>query len=168
MNAANNGYSIVTLVFFVSYILFQPPATIMTRKIGPRVFLSALAVGWGIVMIGMGLVKSWPQLAGLRVILGVFEAGYFPGAVYLLSTWYTRYEMGKRYAVFYIIGCVASAFAGILAYGLMQMNGLAGKTGWRWIFIIEGILTCVIGVGAYIFLVPFPDAGAEKAWGVLN
>lgn len=168
MNAANNGYSITTLVFFISYILFQPPATVLTRKIGPRLFLGALAFGWGVVMIGMGLVKDWPSLAGLRVILGVFEAGYFPGAVYLLSTWYTRYEMGKRYAVFYIIGCVASAFAGILAFGLMQMNGIAGKTGWRWIFIIEGILTCLIGVGAYVFLVSFPDDGAEKAWGFLK
>ncbi|KAF2219522.1 major facilitator superfamily domain-containing protein [Elsinoe ampelina] len=168
MNAANNGYSITTLVFFVSYIIFQPPATILTRKIGPRIFLSALAFGWGVVMIGMGLVNTWPELAGLRVILGVFEAGYFPGAVYLLSTWYTRYEMGKRYAVFYIIGCVASAFAGILAFGLMQMDGIAGKTGWRWIFIIEGIITCLIGIGAYVFLVSFPDDGAEKAWGFLK
>ncbi|KAG8629741.1 hypothetical protein KVT40_001360 [Elsinoe batatas] len=168
MNAVNNGYSITTLVFFVSYIIFQPPATVLTRKIGPRIFLSALAFGWGVVMIGMGLVNTWPELAGLRVILGVFEAGYFPGAVYLLSTWYTRYEMGKRYAVFYIIGCVASAFAGILAFGLMQMDGIAGKTGWRWIFIIEGILTCLIGIGAYIFLVSFPDDGAEKAWGFLK
>lgn len=60
--------------------------------------------------------------------------------VYLLSTWYTRYEVGKRYAAFYLIGCVAAAFGGILAFGLMQMEGLAGYGGWRWIFIIEGIV----------------------------
>ncbi|KAF4548421.1 MFS-type transporter-like protein 76 [Elsinoe fawcettii] len=176
MNVANNGYSITTLVFFISYIVFQPPATILTRKIGPRIFLSALAFGWGVVMIGMGLVRTWPDLAGLRVILGVFEAGYFPGAVYLLSTWYTRYEMGKRYAVFYIIGCVASAFAGILAFGLMQIdtriysaaNPALDPVGWRWIFIIEGVLTCAIGIGAYVFLVGFPDEGAEKAWSFLT
>ncbi|KAF3926829.1 hypothetical protein ABW20_dc0101789 [Dactylellina cionopaga] len=119
-------------------------------------------------MIGMGFVKRWEQLMGLRLVLGVFEAGYFPGAVYLLSTWYTRYEMGKRYAAFYILGCVASAFAGILAYGLMQMNGLEGLTGWRWIFIMQGVITCVIAIIAYIFLVPFPDADAHKAWGFLN
>ncbi|PNS21545.1 hypothetical protein CAC42_904 [Sphaceloma murrayae] len=189
MDARNNGYSITTLVFFISYILCQPPATVLTRKIGPRIFLSALAFGWGVVMIGMGLISSWPQLAGLRVILGVFEAGYFPGAVYLLSTWYTRYEMGKRYAVFYIIGCVASAFAGILAFGLMQIDARVMNYfppgnrvipsrpisatnpiiyGWRWIFILEGVLTCAIGVGAYIFLVSFPDDGAEKAWSFLK
>jgi MFS family permease len=58
-----------------------------------------------------------------------------------MSTWYKRYEMGKRYAGFYLIGCVASAFGGILAFGLMQMNGVAGFGGWRWIFIIEGIVS---------------------------
>ena len=68
------------------------------------------------------------------------QAGYFPGVVYLLSTWYTRYEVGKRYAAFYLIGCVAAAFGGILAFGLMQMEGVAGYGGWRWIFIIEGIV----------------------------
>lgn len=57
-----------------------------------------------------------------------------------MSTWYKRYEMGKRYAGFYLIGCVASAFGGILAFGLMHMEGVAGFGGWRWIFIIEGIV----------------------------
>ena len=123
---------------------------------------------WGCVMIGMGFVQSWQALAGLRVILGIFEAGFFPGCVYLLSTWYVRYDMGKRYGVFYLLGCCASAFAGILAFGLMQMQGLQGLGGWRWIFIIEGILTCIVACIGYVFLVPFPDAGAHKAWGFLN
>lgn len=72
-------------------------------------------------------------MAGLRVILGVLEAGFFPGCAYLMSTWYTRYELQKRYSVFYLIGSGASAFAGILAYGLMQMKGLANLNGWCWI-----------------------------------
>ena len=92
-------------------------------------------------MIGMGFVKTWDALAGLRVILGILEAGFFPSCVYLLSTWYTRCkfcslvdhvvnhrgfdsltgaidEVGKRYAWFYLLGCVASAFAGLLAAGV--------------------------------------------------
>jgi len=68
------------------------------------------------------------------------QAGFFPGVVYLMSTWYKRYEMGKRYASFYLVGCVASAFGGILAFGLMQMDGVANFRGWRWIFIVEGIV----------------------------
>jgi len=68
----------------------------------------------------------------LRLLLGLLEAGYFPGCVYLLSTWYTRYEVAKRYSCFYLIGSLASALSGILAYGIMQMDGAAGYSGWRW------------------------------------
>lgn len=157
-------YSIVTLVFFTTYIVFQPPATVLTRKIGPRVFLAGLCMAWGSVMIGMGFTHNWAALAACRVILGLFEAGFFPGCVYLLSTWYVRYDMGKRYSVFYLLGVVASAFSGILAFGLMQMDGIANLGGWRWIFIIEGILTVCVGIMGSIMLVPFPDANPEKAW----
>jgi MFS family permease len=76
-------------------------------------------------------------MMGLRVILGVLEAGFFPGCAYLLSTWYPRYDLQKRNAVFYLIGSMASAFAGILAYGLMQMAGKQNLAGWRWIFIVS-------------------------------
>ncbi|KAF2677808.1 major facilitator superfamily transporter [Lentithecium fluviatile CBS 122367] len=160
-------YSVVTLVFFTTYIVFQPPSTIIVRKLGPRIHLSTIVVLWGAVMIGMGFVKDWESLAGLRVILGILEAGFFPSCVYLLSTWYTRYDVGKRYSVFYILGSLASACAGILAYGLMQMNGLQGLTGWRWIFIIEGALTCALGLGSYFALVDFPDK-AHKSWKFLT
>jgi MFS family permease len=100
----------------------------------------------------MGFVKNWQTMAALRVILGIFEAGFFPGSVYLLrlvfaakfqqqltsaSTWYVRYEVQKRYSVFYIIGSLASACAGILAFGIMHLAGKAGLGGWRWIFILE-------------------------------
>lgn len=74
--------------------------------------------------------------------------------------------MGKRYSVFYLLGCVASAFSGILAYGLMQMNGLQGITGWRWIFVVEGALTVALGLGAYWLLVDFPDS-ARESWSFL-
>lgn len=88
-------------------------------------------------MISFGFVKKWDQMLGLRVILGVLEAGFFPGCAYLLSTWYTRYELQKRNAVFYLIGSMASAISGILAYGIMQMDGLGKLSGWRWIFVVS-------------------------------
>jgi MFS family permease len=123
-------YSIVALVFFITYVILQPPATIMMRFIGPRIFLSSIVFLWGLVMLGMGFAKDWTTLVGLRLVLGIFEAGFFPGTVYLMSTYYQRYEMGKRYAVFYTIGVFASALGGVLGYGLMQMSGLAGLLGW--------------------------------------
>ncbi|RVX66072.1 hypothetical protein B0A52_10006 [Exophiala mesophila] len=158
-------YSTIALVFFITYTLCQPPATLLCRKIGPRPFLSAICFAWGVVMIGFGFPNNWVAMIPLRLLLGIFEAGFFPGCVYLISTYYARYDMQKRYAVFYLIGSLASACSGILAYGIQQMHGLAGYWGWRWIFIIEGIVTCVIAVIGYIFLVGFPDQlKQKKAW----
>merc|ERR1712029_1209958 len=85
-------YSVVALVFFITYTIFQPPATILTRKIGPRTFLSAICLAWGVVMVGFSFVTKWWELVPLRLVLGLFEAGYFPGVVYLISTWYSRYD----------------------------------------------------------------------------
>jgi MFS family permease len=130
-------YSVVTLVFFTTYIVFQPPATVIVRYLGPRVFLSFIVVAWGAVMIGMGFVKTFEAMAAMRIVLGILEAGFFPSCVYLLSTWYTRFDIGKRYSVFYILGSLASACAGILAYGLMQLKGREGLNGWRYVCIMH-------------------------------
>ncbi|KAH7111233.1 major facilitator superfamily domain-containing protein [Dactylonectria macrodidyma] len=162
-----NRYSIITLVFFTTYIVFQPPSTVIVRKIGPRIHLGSITLLWGAVMIGMGFTQKWEQLAALRVILGLLEAGFFPSCVYLLSTWYTRYEMGRRYAMFYAFGAVAGALAGIMAYGLVHMHGIANMGGWRWLFIVEGILTCVIALVGSWLLVDFPDS-KRKSWRFLT
>lgn len=151
-------YAIANLVFFITYIIFQPPSTILIRAVGPRRHLSTITFLWGVITLGMGFTKNHAQLSALRAILGIFEAGFFPSAVYLLSTWYTRYDIGKRYSVFYIVGCVASAFSGVLCYGLMQLSGKGGLTGWRWIFLVQGLITVTLAIAAYWLLVDFPDS----------
>ncbi|KPI42047.1 High-affinity nicotinic acid transporter [Cyphellophora attinorum] len=176
-------YNIIVLLFFITYVLLQPPATVVLRKLGPRAFLPTITVLWGVTMICFGFVKVWTDMIPLRLVLGIFEAGFFPGCAYLLSCWYPRYELQKRNAVFYLIGSMASAFAGILAYGLSQLKNHGsgpswwggiysyptaknpdlpflrhgGIAGWRWIFILEGVLTCVLGIGAYFIIVDFPE-----------
>ncbi|KAL2859833.1 major facilitator superfamily domain-containing protein [Aspergillus lucknowensis] len=160
-------YSIVILVFFITYVVCQPVATAIIRKIGPRIFITSIVLTWGACLIGFAYSQNWQVLVGLRAVLGVLEAGFFPGAVYLLSTWYSRYEIQRRYSWFYLIGCVASAVSGILAYGFSQMHGLQGHSGWRWIFIMQGILSFTVGILCWVFVVDFPDK-AHKAWGFLN
>lgn len=124
-------------------------------------------------------------MAVLRTLLGALEAGFYPGSVYLLSTWYPRYDLQKRNAAFFLIGNSSVAFGGILAYGLMQMNGIGGLSGWRWIFVvsflterrttslltytsqIEGVVTCLLGIGSYFLIVDFPE-DAVKCRNFLN
>ncbi|KAK6440430.1 hypothetical protein LTR95_003338 [Oleoguttula sp. CCFEE 5521] len=180
-------YSIIVLVFFLTYVFLQPPATVILRKVGPRVFLPTICILWGITMIMFAFVKTWDQMIPLRLVLGIFEAGFFPGCAYLLSCWYPRYELQKRNAVFYLIGSMSSAFSGILAYGFWQMNGVGnlgkdygqhygptkakpnikpgimeGIAGWRWIFIMQGLITVVVGCVGVFTLVDFPELAAKK------
>lgn len=96
LNGTISHYSIVTIVFFATYVLFQPPATIIVRFLGPRNFLSVIVILWGAVMIGMGFSNSYGTLVALRVILGILEAGFFPSCVYLLSTW-CKFRFGLEF-----------------------------------------------------------------------
>lgn len=149
------------MVQFISYVALQPPATVVLRKAGPRIFLPLITLLWGVTMMCFGFLTSWTQMIPMRIILGIFEAGFFPGCAYLLSCWYPRYELQKRNAVFYLIGSMSSAFSGILAYGFSQLAGhgnlgtqygqhygptklkpdivpgvLPGIAGWRWILYV--------------------------------
>ncbi|KAJ5528221.1 hypothetical protein N7513_012380 [Penicillium frequentans] len=160
-------YSIVLLVFFAPYIVLQFPASIAVRKVGPRLFLSTIVFLWGIVMICFAFVQSWKALIPLRMIIGALEAGCFPSQYYLISAWYSRYDLFKRTSVFYLIGVFGSAISGVLALGFSKMDGLGNYAGWRWIFIMEGIITCLIGLAGYVFMVDFPEQ-AHKAWGFLT
>ncbi|KXT06978.1 hypothetical protein AC578_7248 [Pseudocercospora eumusae] len=176
-------YNMINAMFFVPYVLFQLPATVLLRKIGARYFLSTTTFLWGVTTICGGFVSSWTELMALRMCLGLWEAGFFPSCLYLLSSWYPRYDLQKRNAGFFLIGLVPSAFCGIIAYGISHMNGLGngpewwgkhniemnpagipigisyggGIAGWRWIFIIFGAITCVIAIWGYFLVVDFPE-----------
>ncbi|KAL3488014.1 major facilitator superfamily domain-containing protein [Aspergillus germanicus] len=159
-----NRYSITLLVFFAPYVVFEFPAAIAVRKIGPRKFLSSIVLLWGIIMMCFGFVQSWVSLVPLRMLLGVLEAGSFPGMYYLVSSWYSRFDLYKRISIFYLVGVLGSAASGVLGLGFSRMDGLANYAGWRWIFIMEGLLTCLIGILGYVFMVSFPSQSHEVRW----
>lgn len=100
-------------------------------------------------MTGMAFVETWQALAGLRAVLGALEAGFFPACAYLVSCWYKRSEMQFRLACFYLVSTLAGGFSSILAYGLGRLHGKDGRAGWRWVFLVEGIITMGLAVVAY-------------------
>lgn len=128
-------YTIALVVFFIPYFFFELPSNIVLRRVGSANWLSFISFSWGVVMLGQGFVKNYQALAACRVLLGLFEAGFFPGCVYLVSCWYVRYEVQKRLAAFYLVSVLVGGFSNILAFGLMQMEGVGGQRGWQWIFV---------------------------------
>ncbi|KAJ6589874.1 major facilitator superfamily domain-containing protein [Mycena vulgaris] len=150
-------FSIATVMYFIPYILLQIPGNLVIRKFGARNYLTFCAIGWGAVQLGMGFVTTWGYLTFCRVLLGLFEASFFPAIVYIISSWYTRYEVQKRLAFFYLMSLTISGFSPILAYAFSLLNGKRNIAGWSWIFIIEGSVTLFLGVTAFFTLPDFPE-----------
>lgn len=126
-------------------------------------------VAWGTVMTLMGLVQNYHGLLIARLFLGVAEAGLYPGVAYYLTMWYCTEELAFRQGLFFSAASVAGAFSGLLAYAIAKMDGVGGYAGWRWIFILEGLLTVVVAIAAFFILYDFPDTASflsieEKAW----
>ena len=117
----------------------------------------------------MGLVTSYHGLLIARIFLGVAEAGLYPGVAYYLTMWYKTDELAFRQSLFFSAASVAGAFSGLLAYAIAKMDGIGGLAGWKWIFILEGMLTVAVAVAAFFILYDFPDTASfltveEKAW----
>ncbi|KAF9518068.1 hypothetical protein BS47DRAFT_1380020 [Hydnum rufescens UP504] len=146
LHMTSSDYTTALVMFFVAYCVFEPPSNLLLKKFRPSRYLPFINLLWGIVMTLMGLVKTYPQFVGTRVCLGACEAGLFPGVVYFLTFWYSRYQLQTRVALFFGAATVAGAFSGLLAYGISFMSGTRGLLGWSWIFILEGIATVVVAI----------------------
>ncbi|KAF2765184.1 MFS nicotinic acid transporter-like protein Tna1 [Teratosphaeria nubilosa] len=154
----NDGqYAAALSLFFVSYAGFEPLTNVLLKRLKPSVFIPLIMVLWGIVMTCMGTVRNFSGLAACRFFLGVAEAGLFPGVNYYLSCWYKRSELGIRAAIFFSAAALAGSFGGLLAAAIALMRGVGGRPGWAWIFILEGLLTIVIGSVSYWMVHDFPD-----------
>lgn len=150
-------YNLTLTIFFVSYALFEPLANFLLKYTRPSIFIPLIMVLWGACMLGMGFVKSWSGLMAARWFLGVTEAGLFPGVNFYLSCWYKRTEFGIRAAIFFSAAALAGSFGGLLAAAIQNMDGIRGIAGWAWIFILEGLLTIIIGVISFWMVHDFPD-----------
>lgn len=139
LNMTNGQYNAALSLFFVSYAGFEPITNILLKRLKPSIFLPAIMFLWGIVMVTMGLVHNAAGLMAARFFLGVAEAGLFPGVAYYLSCWYKRSEFGIRSAIFFSAAALAGSFGGLLAAAIAKMDGIGGKPGWAWIFILVSL-----------------------------
>ncbi|PGH20341.1 hypothetical protein AJ80_03609 [Polytolypa hystricis UAMH7299] len=162
-------YSWCLTVFFFTYCAFEVPSNLLLKRLRPSIYLPSIMVAWGTVMTLMGIVQNYHGLFISRLFLGVTEAGLYPGVAYYITMWYCRHEAQMRQALFFSAASVAGAFSGLLAFAIAKMDGVGGYEGWRWIFILEGILTVVVAVIAFFTIYDFPETASflterERAW----
>ncbi|CAL8580072.1 hypothetical protein XPA_005806 [Xanthoria parietina] len=162
-------YNWCLTVFFFTYCLFEVPSNLLLKRLRPSIWLPSIMVAWGTVMTLMGIVQDFKGLLIARLFLGVTEAGLYPGVAYYITMWYCRTEAQFRQAMFFSAASVAGAFSGLLAFAIAKMDGVGGYEGWRWIFILEGILTVLVAIIAFFTIYDFPETAKfltepERAW----
>jgi MFS family permease len=153
----STDYAITLTVFSLAYALFEVPSNwVMKHHVRPSVWLALLLGCWGAVTIGFAGVRNYAAVLALRLLIGIFEAGFFPGIVYLITIWYRHNERALRIALVIAFCNIAGAFGGAIAYGIGHINGAAGLQGFRWLFIIEGLITVVSVLPTLLLLPDYP------------
>ncbi|KAF9459787.1 major facilitator superfamily domain-containing protein [Collybia nuda] len=153
LKMTNQQYSIALTVTYVPYIVAELPSNLLLRYVGPNLMLPTMLALWGVVTTLQGVVHNYSGLLACRFFLGLLEGGVFPGLVLYLSFFYPRQQLQWRISLFFSTASISGAFSGLLAFGIVNMNGIGNRPGWAWIFILEGLFTVVFGLSTY-FLLP--------------
>ncbi|KAL4867472.1 hypothetical protein BDV12DRAFT_171260 [Aspergillus spectabilis] len=150
-------YQIAVSILFVTYILSELPSNLVIKRFTPSRWISFITTAWGIVATLTGVVQNYSGLIACRIILGALEGGLFPGLTIYLTMFYTKREYGLRIGYLFVSAAIAGGVGGLLAFGIGHMEGVAGLNGWRWIMILEGIPTAILGISIWWWFADTPD-----------
>jgi D-galactonate transporter len=151
-------YGLGAGVFFLGYFFFEVPSNLLLQKIGARKTIMRITIGWGITSILMMFVTSPGMFYFLRFLLGVFEAGFYPGIILYLTYWFPNDRRAKAFGMFMSASALAGVIGGPLAGTIMtSMNGVNGWQGWQWVFLLEGIPSVIAGFVTYFYLTDKPE-----------
>ena len=156
-------------IFFIGYLIFEIPSNMILQRMGARVWIARIMVSWGIVVIITAAASSAMELAALRFILGIAEAGFFPGLILYLTVWFRQKELAQAVALFMAALAVSNIIGAPVSTWILDNIAWFGIAGWRWLFILEGIPAVVLGIATWLYLTDRPeDAGwladDEKRW----
>lgn len=154
-------YGLGAGIFFVSYSLFQVPANLILHRIGARRWISCILALWGVAAVATALTRGPVSFYVLRFLLGMAEAGFFPGIILYLTYWFPKRYFVRFSAAFTAGNVVSFVIGGPLASFILSLDGIAGLHGWQWLFVFEGLPACVIGFAVFKFL---PDGPTVAPW----
>lgn len=157
-----NEYTYATTAYTVGYAVMQVPSTLIVQheKMPPAIWLGAMEVGWGVWTFAQAGVSSAPQLYAFRFLVGLFEASFSPVVLYVIGGWYTKTELAKRTTLFQITAPLGAAFSGYLQAAVYEgLDGRNGLAGWRWLYVICGLMTVPVGIATFFF---FPNTPYKK------
>ncbi|VVE16602.1 MFS transporter [Pandoraea cepalis] len=151
-------YGLGAGIFFIGYVLFEVPSNLLLKRFGAHRWIARIMISWGLISAGMMFVQTPTQFYVMRFLLGVAEAGFFPGVIYYLTDWFTREYRTRMTAIFMtaiaVAGVVVGPVSGAILHSLVNLHGIAG---WQWLFLIEGVPSVVLGVITLFYLPPSPE-----------
>jgi MFS transporter, ACS family, tartrate transporter len=154
-------YSLGAGIFFIAYFIFEVPSNLVLHRVGARLWIARIMITWGVISSAMMFVKGPVSFYVLRFLLGVAEAGFFPGIILYLTYWFPNEVRGRAIARFMTASAVAGAIGSPISGVLLSMDRAGGLDGWQWLFLIEGIPAIVL---AFVTLWYLPDEPAKASW----
>src|SRR6266478_303058 len=171
---ADLGFSSATFglgsgIFFLGYCLFEIPSNIILERVGARLWISRIMVTWGLISASLMFVRTPAVFYLLRFLLGVAEAGFFPGVIYYLSLWYPAAHRARAIAAFMTAVPVSGLIGGPLSGAFLELDGLHVLAGWQWFFLLEGLHAVILGISVLFYLKDRPETTqwltpAERDW----
>jgi D-galactonate transporter len=160
LHFSNAVYGFGAGVFFIGYFLFEVPSNLILRRVGARIWIARIMITWGVVSAGTMLVDSATMFYAARFLLGAAEAGFFPGIIYYLTLWFPAARRARIVAIFMTAIAISGVFGSPLSgWILRDLNGAGGLAGWKWLFLLEGLPSVLVGVWVLLRL----DDGIEQA-----
>ncbi len=154
-------YGLGAGIFFIGYSLFEVPSNLILHKVGGRRWISRIMLTWAVVAGAMALVKGATGFYGLRFLLGVAEAGFFPGVVYYLTYWVPAAGRARLIGLFMTAVPISTALGGPLSSVILRLDGILGLAGWQWLFLTETLPSVLLG---WVTLAYLPDTPADAKW----
>ncbi|WP_245506216.1 MFS transporter [Rhizobium leguminosarum] len=156
-------------IFFVGYFLFEVPSNLILNKVGARIWIARVMITWGIVSGLMAFVQGTTSFYALRFLLGVAEAGFFPGIILYLSFWFPARRRAAVTAIFMAAAPLSTVLGSPISGALMEMHGFLGLAGWQWMFLIEAAPAIILGVVVLFYLTDRPEKAKwltdeERSW----
>ncbi|KAB0622773.1 MFS transporter [Acinetobacter gandensis] len=155
------AYGLGAGLFFIGYFLFEVPSNLLLDKFGARKWFARILLTWGLITMAMALIQGPHSFYILRFLLGVAEAGFFPGILYLITQWYPVRHRGKIMGMFILSQPIAMMVAGPLAGALLGMDGIANMHGWQWLFVMVGLPAVLLSLPTLLYL---PDNISAVKW----
>ena len=169
LNLSEAAYGLGASLFFLGYFLFEAPSNMILARVGARLWFARILATWGLVTVALGFTHNVTMFYALRFLLGVAEAGFFPGVLFVLTLWYPQARRARMVGWFMIASAVANAIGSLVGGALLNLGGLWGLAGWQWIFVATGV-PAVLMAPVVLLALPSRPADArflstsDKAW----